>query len=297
VIPFGLFARFAVQKAFGEALKVIGRAQLRQAHMRSMLELLTAVRPPMITCHIDTSKLMRDLQYWQKTYVPQAIAGTLNETGKFIQQQLAGEMGRVFDRPTNWTLNSTYLKRATVQSLEAVIKIKDEAFKSVPAIRWLGPQVYGGGRDAKRSEILLRQNGILGSDEYIVPGAGAKLDAYGNISRGQMQQILSRVGASRDVLQRAYGKVSKAKGKSFAETYFYLREPRGRLTRRGIYRRVIFASSSAVEPVLIFVKQPRYRQRLRFFEIVDQVFQTRYPLQLKIELEKAIQSGAAKHLI
>lgn len=252
-----------------------------------------------VTASIDTSKLTRDLQLWQKQTVPLAIAKALTFTGKAIQRELVAEMGRVFDRPTRWTLNSTYLKPATPQKLEALIKLKDEAFKSLPAMRWLGPQVFGGGRDPKRSEQLLRAKGILRSDEFIVPGAGARLDAHGNMSRGQMQQILSRVGASRDPLQRAYGKVSKARGQSYSETYFAVTAPRGRLTRRGIYRRIVFPGTglSTVQPVLIFVKRPRYRRRLRFFEIVDQVFQTRYPLQLKYELELAIRKAAARHIV
>lgn len=250
-----------------------------------------------ISASIDTSKLTRDLQLWQTTQVPLAIAKALTFTAKAIQRELTGEMSRVFDRPTRFTLNSTFIRPATVQTLEARVKIKDEALKSGAAIRWLGPQITGGGRDPKRSEILLRSQGILGSDEYIVPGAGATLDAHGNISRGQMQKILSRVGASFDALTRAAGKVSRVKGKGFGETFFYLREPHGRLTRRGIYRRIVFGSGSTVQPVLIFVKRPRYRRRLRFFEIVDQVFQLRYPLQLKMELERAIRNASVRHIV
>lgn len=252
-----------------------------------------------VTASIDTSKLTRDLQYWQKVHVPLAIAKALTFTGKAIQRELVADMGRVFDRPTRWTLNSTWLRPATVQRLEALIKIKDEAFKSLPAIKWLGAEIEGGYRDPKRSEQLLRSAGILGRDEFIVPGAGARLDAHGNMSRGQIQQILSRVGASRDPLQNRIGRVTKARGQSYRETYFALRHPRGRLTRRGIYRRIVFPGTglSKVEPVLIFVKRPRYRRRLRFFDIVEQVFQTRYPLQLKYELEMAIRKAAARHTI
>lgn len=250
-----------------------------------------------VSASIDTSKLTKELQLWQKTQVPYAISRALNNTALTVQRELQGEMGRVFDRPTRFTLTSTHIKRATKHDLEARIKIKDEALKSGAAIRWLGPQIAGGYRDAKRSETLLRQRGILGSDEYIVPGPGANLDANGNISRGQMQKILSRVGASFDALTRAPGKVSRVKGTSYGETYFYLREPKGRLTRRGIYRRVQAGSMSVVRPVLLFVKRPRYRKRLRFFEIVEQTFVMRYPLQLKYELERLFRQAAARHIV
>ena len=81
-----------------------------------------------LSATIDTTKLTRDLQRWQKTAVPTAIARGLNETAKVIQRELQGEMGRVFDRPTRWTLNSTYVKYATVQTMEAIVKIKDDQF-------------------------------------------------------------------------------------------------------------------------------------------------------------------------
>lgn len=247
---------------------------------------------------IDTSKLTRDLQLWQKQTVPLAMAKALTFSVKrAVQPELIREMGRVFDRPTRFTLSATFAKTATPQKLEASVGIKDHASKAIPAIKWLGPQIVGGGRGLKRSESLLRSRGILYPDEYIVPGAKAKLDAHGNMSRGQMQAILSRVDASFDSLTRAPGRVSRVRGKGYSETYFYLRVPNGRLTRRGIYRRVVFASGSAVEPVLIFVKRPRYRKRFDFFRIAEQTFYMRYPLQMKIELELAIRKQASRHLI
>jgi len=252
-----------------------------------------------LSVSINTTKLTRDLQLWQKTVVPLAIAKALTFTvKKAIQPAITGDAGRVFDRPTRRTLDSTWIKAATPQNLEATLKIKDDAI-SLPNkhISWLGHHIAGGGRVSKRSETLLRQRGILASDEYIVPGAKARLDGHGNISRGQMQQILSRVDASFDALTRAPGRVSRVKGKAYGETYFYLRAPRGRLTRRGIYRRVVFGYGTAVEPVLIFVRSPKYRKRLHFFEIAEREFQKHYPLQLKYEIELASRKQAARHLI
>lgn len=43
--------------------------------------------------------------------------------------------------------------------------------------------------------------------------------------------------------------------------------------------------------------QQMLRKRLRFFETVDQEFQMRYPLQLKIELEREIRAAASRHII
>lgn len=253
-----------------------------------------------ISASIDTRKLTRDLHLWQKQVVPLAQAKALTFTAKHgVQPELVREMNRVFDRPTRFTLNATYLKPATVQKPEAWVGIKDHASKAIPAIKWLAPQIFGGNRGPKRSEQLLRSKGILAANEFIVPGAGARLDAHGNMSRGQMQQILSRVGASFDPLVNAYGKVSKVRGSQFGarETYFAVTTPRGALSQRGIYRRVMMGNQSRVEPVLIFVKRPRYRVRFKFFRIAEQTFILRYPLQLKIELERALRAQAHRHLI
>ncbi|MDF5999583.1 hypothetical protein P4050_14390 [Pseudomonas aeruginosa] len=47
----------------------------------------------------------------------------------------------------------------------------------------------------KASERNLRARGILPAGMFVVPAEGARLDQYGNMSRGQMIQILSGLGA------------------------------------------------------------------------------------------------------
>ena len=57
----------------------------------------------------------------------------------------------------------------------------------LPSLR--GPRVD------KASERNLRARGILPAGMFVVPAEGARLDQYGNMSRGQMIQILSGLGA------------------------------------------------------------------------------------------------------
>ena len=73
-----------------------------------------------------------------------------------------------------------------------------EGFGSVPAWRYLGPQVAGGTRLTKSGERQLIEAGIMRSNEVIVPGQGIKRDAYGNVPGSIMNRILSDLGARAD---------------------------------------------------------------------------------------------------
>src|SRR5690606_32221039 len=95
---------------------------------------------------------------------------------------------------------------ATKQKMEARVWIKDgrstaahgnlvgrsgEGGKGRAAIKWLTPEVFGGPRDDKGVEAMLRRRGVLQQGQYIVPGNGLDLDQFGNVPRGKLNQIMS----------------------------------------------------------------------------------------------------------
>ncbi len=123
-----------------------------------------------------------------------AIATALSRTASDTKAALQREMRDSFDRPTPFTLNSVFVKRATATDLTAEVGIKDDQAGTRPAQRWIRWQVYGGERTMKAFERLLVAHGYMRDGDRAVPGQAAKLDAYGNISRGQIIQILSQLG-------------------------------------------------------------------------------------------------------
>ena len=195
-------------------------------------------------------------------------AKAINEVAKVAEQQLKAEASRVFDRPTPFTVNAFRIFYAKPANPEAAIWVKDEkdgSSKGQAPEDWFGPQVYGGERAVKASEQWLRQSGILPAGRYIVPGAGARLDAYGNLSRGHMMQIMSglkalnRAGSNHSATQ---SRSSRRKGHE--DAFFVLKRgstPIGIGERRG--------KSMAV--VLAFVKEPSYAARFDFYKTVRQV--------------------------
>lgn len=219
-----------------------------------------------------------------------ALADALNHTANQAGQALTVEMSNVLDRPTPFTLNAVRVLNAKPNNLEAAVWVKDEkdnASKGMAPEDWVAPQVFGGSRSDKKSETLLRAKGILPAGKFIAPASGARLDAYGNISRGQMVQILSGLSA----IEGKAGYTANASDKwrsirkGHAQAFFVLRRgktPIGIAERRG----------KSMAMVLAFVSQPQYRRRLDFHGVVERVADA----NLEANIDKAITDALTGNL-
>lgn len=217
----------------------------------------------------------------ERNQLPYATALALTETAKKVKERLEGEMRTVFDRPTPYTLNSLRLFPATKQKLVARVWMKNEADKAAPATKWLTPQVYGGGRDDKRSEKLLRAKGVLPEGKYIVPGRDAKLDGFGNIGRGQLQKIIAGLGAQQDKYSNS---TDSRRSIGNLKRFFVMRRGRdaigiGERTGRG---------RDKVKLVLAFVGRPGYRKEFDFFTLANQEAEDELPIQFELALARAL---------
>jgi len=218
-----------------------------------------------------------------------ALAKALTFTAEAVRKAEKDEMLRVFDRPTPYTLRSLYLAWATPQKLEARVWFKGA---DTGGFHYLKPQVYGGDRKQKLFESLFNTIGIQAgemtrSEFYIVPGSAAKLDAYGNISRGQLRQILSALGKGARTLGYSANRTAasaKRKGKKL-ENYF-VGAPGNGSQPFGVWQRFGFALGSAVKPVLVFVRKPRYKARFDFHGVAKRVAQIEFPGTLAREMSR-----------
>ncbi len=185
-----------------------------------------------------------------------ALLDTINDTAYLdVKPAIQKEMKEVFDRPTPYTLNSVYT-RLNKQDMSVDIGLKEWGGKGTPASEYLKPQIFGGGRSMKRSEKY------LGS--YYVPGAGARLNQYGNISGAQITQILSALKAFPEVGYMANITPGSRRRNRKPRNFFMIRNPSGHL-RPGVYER---KGSGRIKPILIFIGSPHYTIRLRLFEII-----------------------------
>lgn len=226
---------------------------------------------------------LKELTNIERNQIPYATKEALNATCGLIEEAIETEMKSVFDRPTPYTLSSLRTIYATKQKLEARVWIKDEADGAAPATRWLAPEVYGGQRQDKRTESLLKARSILSDGQYVVPGRDAKLDSYGNLGRGQLQKILSGLGAQGDKLTNSTDS-KRSIGKR--QAFFVMRragKPIAIAQRTGRTR-------DQVRIVLAFVSRPGYAKTLDFDGIAQRVADQQLPIQFARALARAILS-------
>lgn len=219
----------------------------------------------------------------EREQLPFAAALALTGTAQDVKQGLVEEMAAVFDRPTRWTLNSLFVEPATKDKMKARVWMKDRAQDSggKPATEWLAPQVFGGGRGQKRSEKLLANGGQLPAGQYILPGRGMKLDAYGNISRGTMNKILSGLGAQQD---RYANSTNSRRSAGNLKRYFILRKgsrPLGIAERTG-------RGANGMRMVIAFGRRPEYSKRFDFFAVAERIAEDQLPIRFELALARAL---------
>lgn len=243
--------------------------------------------------------VLKNLERTRVDQIPFATAKALNDTAKMVRERTVETMRSVFDRPTPFTLNSFQIRPATKTNLTARVEFKHER------LSYMRTQVEGGTRRPKRSESALQKKGIMRAGQYWVPGQGARLNQYGNISGGQIVQLLSVLQAAE--MSSGYSAnmtTRSAKTNRKPRDYFAVTKKRGGLVP-GIYERVQTGAgfgaktkksmpfgtyqkgrtkgkvSSVIrargaKPILIFVGKAGYQKRLPFYElsrkVVDQNF-------------------------
>jgi hypothetical protein len=236
-----------------------------------------------------------------------AVAAQLKLTARelpFAQSLIANRMAqkvrdnelsvvkRRFDRPTPWTLNSLYLRAATKQRPVARVWFKDFAPKGTPADKYLQPQVHSGNRSHKRMERAMEAMGYLKPGQYLVPAQGAQLDAYGNMRRSQVVQILSAFRAFSNVgfTANASGSVrsQRRQARSGANRYFF-GEVNGEL---GIWQREKSAFGTAAKPIMIVTNRPpRYRKRFPFFDVAENTIAAHYERVVTKAVDEVIRTS------
>lgn len=249
-----------------------------------------------VTGMADVQMLLKGI----REKAPTILAKSLTLTAKAVRDGLKQEMQRVFDRPVPWTLNSLRLETATASKLQAAVHNKDEfgmtAGKGTPAYKYLAPQIFGGERNVKRFELALRYRGVLPPDMYVVPGRYCELDAYGNMSAGQIRQILSYFSSAEMTAGYTMNMTGKrrarlAKGTKKQAGFVYLVNPKwNRGLAPGVYKRLTNAWHSPLFSIMIFVRKPSYKPRFDFFgkgeEIANREWQAIFDSELDRELEK-----------
>lgn len=239
--------------------------------------------------------VLRKLTDIQNRQVPFATMLALNETAFQIKREVEREMPKRLDRPTPWTLRSVRYTKAKKDRLFAEVWFDPWGNKrAITAERWLGPHIFGAARGAKGFERRLRNAGILGSDEFVVPGAEAPIDRYGNVPGSFIVKLLSRLQAAEQVSGYSANETASSrkrrKSRNTRQVEYFVARPGSHLAP-GIWSRTYFGFGTAVKPIFLFVKQPRYRKRFPFFEIGQRVRAVEFPRRFDAAMQRALATA------
>jgi hypothetical protein len=204
-------------------------------------------------------------------------------------------MPSVFDRPTSLTLKAILYKKATKALPAATIFVRDEAFKGTPPAKYLLAQVFGGTRRHKAFENRLMDAGVLPRGMYAVPGKGATLDAFGNLSGGTINALLSQLRARHDSAQNesaeSAGRRRRRQAKRGERAGDYFAPRPGSHLAPGVYQRVSTGFGSGLKAILHFVRPPSYEVRFQIFGLAEGTYRQQFPFHFENELAKAIQTS------
>jgi hypothetical protein len=225
-----------------------------------------------------------------------AIATAMSRTAVIVRDKMRQQMTSELDRPTAYTLNSLYTVPATADKLQALVRFKDTRAVSsgTPATYYMLPNVEGNPRRQKGFEVNLHAAGLLPTGWLVMPGQGAILDSHGNMSRGQIIQILSQLritmvaGSTRNMSFEAREQI-RAQRKAGGR-YFVM--PVGSRIQPGIYQREFMGNN--ITPVAIFVKGATYRKRFKFYEDGDAIARQHLEVQVNRALAEHIEKLKVK---
>lgn len=233
-----------------------------------------------------------------------AVATGLTRTAAEAWKAGRAGLSSSINRPTPYTVRALKYVGARADRLTAHVGFDVEVRQDIrgavsgytrtagtPASNYMAPNVEGGARRQKRFELALQAKGAMPKGWAAVPGAGARLDAFGNVSRGQIAQIISQLGTE---LLSGYTNTPKSlAGKMAAQRkaggqFIAVLPGRGGKLKPGIYQRERIGRN--LTPVLIYVQRTQYRKRWDFYGDMQRVVDAR----LQPNVQQAIEEQIAR---
>lgn len=253
------------------------------------------------------AELDRAISRWAQIagkQMPISVATALTRTAKLAKEEVERQMPSALDRPNPYTMRGFKLVPATKVKLSAEVTFRTTAGTGSQARDYLSPVVYGGARKLKAFERSLQRVGLLPNGFMAVPGSAAKLDAYGNMSRGQIVQLLSyfqafsEQGHKANATQAKRDAMRRGTAKTRGTTYFVASRTRGSHLPEGIWQRISFGEAgSAVRPVVIFVSRAVYKRVLDVPGIADRSTRANFEAELAKAVEQYTKSAFPKQQI
>lgn len=210
-----------------------------------------------------------------------AASQALNRTAKDLQQAIPAELERVLDNPAPFTTrNSTFLKPAKKDNLEAIIGFKDRQ------ARYMALQIAGGRRAPGPGGIKLPGN--------------IQLNGFGNIPKGTITRL--KAAAQTGTLGNALAKRINASGadrrkgaKPIQLFYGIPQGPNWSGAPMGIWRRIPPSTPGGkgkLIPVIVFSQTPAtYKAKFDFQGLAKKTMDAKFNDHFNSALAAALASA------
>lgn len=236
-------------------------------------------------------ELQRDLKDFSERRVKAVVATALTRTAAQTRKIWQNQINTVVQGPTPLTSKAVVFKGAKADKLEASVSLAKGGGRANPS-EYLRPQEFGGGRNVKKFERALISAGAMPSGYITVPGSAAKLDSFGNVSRGQLVDVIRALGSQyspgyQRVISKSTNKRLAAQARS-GRQYIAVSPADAKRFKvsAGIYERMADGSRKAI---FLFKNGVTYRKRLGLLDRVADIERT-----LQAEVSKAIEQSAAR---
>lgn len=238
---------------------------------------------------VDTRALERRLTALEREQLPFARSLAANQAAFETRQTVQRAMPLFLDNPTPYVVRSVLVQRGDKRRPAADVYINDFAGKGVPPNKILRPVVRGVRRGQRPSERLLSRAGFITGGEGWVPAA-VRRNRYGNVSQGQIVQILSGLRAFGEVgFQANLTGRSRAAGRRRGRSEYFVARGSDHL-RRGVWERY-GPGRRRIRPVLLFIDLPVYPRRFDFTRIAGDEARRRYVAAFPAALRRALRTA------
>lgn len=213
------------------------------------------------------SELRGMLREFSDRRVAAAISTSLTRAAKEMSAEWQQQINLRIHKPNPRTKSATTFESATANTLQARVLVKDQQ-SGTSAAEYLAPNEYAGSRNIKKFEAALQASGAMPRGWVTVPGLGAEFDAYGNVSRSLIVQVITQLGTdyspgyARVIPKTVAGRLAAAarKGKSFIAIQPIESQPMS--ISAGIYRVQNKGFGNVLTSIFLFRRAATYRKSL-----------------------------------
>jgi hypothetical protein len=212
--------------------------------------------------------ILRKLRAIKGSQLRYIVARSLTHTAKAVKTEIGKQIDSKISSPTAYTRQSLWVKSATKADLLARVNLKDfkrggARFSHEQTLGHLFVHTSHQTRNPTGLERAMYGRGLLRRGEYLVPGSGAKIDGNGNMSRGQVRQIIAQLKMSTSRYDDATGSARSRRNRNRSGNVFWS-DGKG-----GLGRGIFIRKGRGIQCLAAAINKPRYAVRIDMAKIAE----------------------------